>query len=95
MSDWPALRQYDGEHLARVALPLGGIGTGCVSIAGRGDLRDWELMNRPAKGFAPQWGRRDSRTVPFFTLWCEGPSGRVQQNSSLKPASMRSLLSRQ
>lgn len=21
---------------------------------GRGDLRDWEIVNRPAKGFAPQ-----------------------------------------
>lgn len=50
---WPALKQYAGEHLRRVALPLGGIGTGCISLGGRGDLRDWEIMNTPGKGYTP------------------------------------------
>lgn len=35
---------------AAAAFPLGGIGTGNVSIGARGQLRDWELANRPAKG---------------------------------------------
>ncbi|MBT4497280.1 MAG: hypothetical protein HOC74_06135, partial [Gemmatimonadetes bacterium] len=52
-SRWPVLKSYDQDHLLRIALPLGGIGTGTVSLGGRGDLRDWELMNRPAKGFVP------------------------------------------
>jgi len=52
-SPWPVLTRYDQDHLARIALPLGGIGTGTVSLGGRGDLRDWEVVNRPAKGFAP------------------------------------------
>lgn len=52
--DWPVLRSYDAPHSLRVALPLGGIGTGTVSLGGRGDLRDWEVMNTPAKGFAPK-----------------------------------------
>ena len=51
--NWPLLRQYDADHLHRIALPLGGIGTGTVSLGGRGDLRDWEVMNRPGKGFLP------------------------------------------
>ena len=50
---WPVLRTYRDRALARVALPLGGIGTGTVSLGGRGDLRDWELTNRPGKGFSP------------------------------------------
>jgi non-lysosomal glucosylceramidase len=33
-----------------LAFPLGGIGTGNVSLGARGDLRDWEIFNRPAKG---------------------------------------------
>ena len=51
--DWPVLTSYDGRNLDRIALPLGGIGTGTVSLGGRGDLRDWEIANRAAKGFNP------------------------------------------
>ncbi|MET1007096.1 MAG: GH116 family glycosyl-hydrolase [Propionibacteriaceae bacterium] len=52
-TNWPVLRSYDGDHLERISLPLGGIGTGTVGLGGRGDLRDFELGNRPAKGFRP------------------------------------------
>lgn len=48
-------------------MPLGGIGTGTVSLGGRGDLRDWEIMNRPAKGYTP------SRA--FFAISVRDPSG--------------------
>ncbi|SEQ87708.1 GH116 family glycosyl-hydrolase [Microlunatus flavus] len=51
--DWPVLRSYDADHLDRISLPLGGIGTGTVGLGGRGDLRDFEIGNRPAKGFQP------------------------------------------
>lgn len=50
---WPVLRHYDEGHLDRISLPLGGIGTGTIGLGGRGDLRDFELGNRPAKGFRP------------------------------------------
>ena len=65
--DWPVLRRYDQDHLARLALPLGGIGTGTVSLGGRGDLRDWEVVNRPAKGFAPDRA--------FFALYARSEGG--------------------
>ena len=63
---------------ARVAaFPLGGIGTGNVSVGARGELRDWELVNRPAKGtrlpftfFAIRVG--PARTPPV-TKVLEGP----------------------
>ena len=50
---WPVIRSYDEHHLDRVSLPVGGIGTGTIGLGGRGDLRDFELGNRPAKGFRP------------------------------------------
>jgi non-lysosomal glucosylceramidase len=43
-------RVFTGEQLSEVAFPLGGIGTGTVSLGGRGQLRDWEIFNRPGKG---------------------------------------------
>ena len=56
-------RVLAGEHLSEVAFPLGGIGTGTVSLGGRGQLRDWEIFNRPGKGkilpfsFVALWAR--------------------------------------
>ena len=70
--DWPVLTRYDREHLARVALPLGGIGTGTVSLGGRGDLRDWEIVNRAAKGFIPALGQYGA---PFFALFAQPAGG--------------------
>jgi len=64
---WPVLNHYDQDHLSRIALPLGGIGTGTVSLGGRGNLHDWEIMNRPAKGFSPDHC--------FFTLYAKPAGG--------------------
>ncbi|MGC8794736.1 MAG: GH116 family glycosyl-hydrolase, partial [Bryobacteraceae bacterium] len=43
-------RRFEGDALREIAFPLGGIGTGTVSLAGYGNLRDWEIFNRPNKG---------------------------------------------
>src|SRR5262245_59596829 len=60
-------RSFTGPALREIAFPLGGIGTGTVSLGGRGQLRDWEIFNRPAKG----------RRLPFsFTaLWARAEGG--------------------
>jgi non-lysosomal glucosylceramidase len=65
MNTWPVLKTYSGEKLARVALPVGGIGTGTVSFCGWGAWRHWEVANRPAKGFTPVG---QGRAAPFFAL---------------------------
>ncbi len=41
---------YENEYLNEIAFPIGGIGTGSISIAGNGHLVDWEIFNRPNKG---------------------------------------------
>src|SRR5271170_7838139 len=56
-------RVYSGRHLAMIAFPLGGIGTGSISLGGRGQLRDWEIFNRPDKGRSP--------TYAFPSIWAK------------------------
>lgn len=77
-SDWPVLRSYRGEQLRHVAMPVGGIGTGTISLGGRGDLRDWELMNRPSKGFTPLGrigGKGLPKNGPFFAVHAKPAGG--------------------
>jgi non-lysosomal glucosylceramidase len=62
---WPVLKHYDEHHISKVAMPVGGIGTGTVSINGRGSLVDWEIMNRPGKGFSTVTPGNDA---PFFAI---------------------------
>lgn len=69
---WPVLKQYDREHLYQVALPLGGIGTGTVSLGGRGELRDWEIMNVPGKKYSTV---TTGNNAPFFAIYAKPQTG--------------------
>ena len=41
---------YTKESTREIIFPLGGIGTGCIGLAGNGRLVDFEIFNRPNKG---------------------------------------------
>jgi non-lysosomal glucosylceramidase len=41
---------YREQKTKEISFPLGGIGTGCIGLAGNGRLVDWEIFNRPNKG---------------------------------------------
>jgi uncharacterized protein (DUF608 family) len=41
---------YQGAKTNQISFPLGGIGSGCIGLAGNGRLIDWEIFNRPNKG---------------------------------------------
>lgn len=43
---------YEGNQTNYISFPIGGIGTGSIGLAGNGQLLDWEIFNRPAKGSA-------------------------------------------
>ena len=76
-STWPVLTSYDQDHLARIAMPIGGIGTGTVSLGGRGQLLDWEIQNRPNKGgkAAENFGLRDYGAASLFVLYAKPAGG--------------------
>jgi hypothetical protein len=48
-------RIFSGDQLKMLAFPLGGVAAGSLALGGRGQLRDWEIFNRPNKGFSPQY----------------------------------------
>ena len=48
-------RVFSGRKLACIAFPLGGVCAGTLSLGGRGQLRDWEIFNRPDKGNNPEY----------------------------------------
>jgi len=74
---------YEGDQLREIAFPLGGIGTGCISLSGRGSLVDWEIFNRPNKGSILPYA--------FFTMWAKkgdaAPVTRVLQSPPQTPFS--------
>lgn len=60
---------YSNAQLRTIAFPIGGIGTGCFSLSGRGALVDWEIFHRPNK----------SCLLPntFFSIWTRTARGAV------------------
>ena len=75
------VRTFTGEGLREVAFPLGGLGTGTVSLGGRGNLTDWEIFGRPGKGTVLPYS--------FFTLWAKSqgrsPFVRIVEREILPP----------
>lgn len=41
--------KYKKEYTKEIVFPVGGIGSGCIGVAGNGTLRDFEIFNRPNK----------------------------------------------
>lgn len=75
-ADWPVLKTYEGASLEKVKMPLGGIGTGTISLSGRGGLVDWEIFNEPSKGFVPATSYLWPPIYqPAFALRCETADG--------------------
>lgn len=77
--EWPVLKTYDQNHLQKIAMPIGGIGTGTVSLKGNGAIQDWEIMNRPAKGFNP-WLEKGPpvNRAPFFAIYIKEENKKAQ-----------------
>src|SRR5271165_6239103 len=47
-------RTFSGAEAAQVAMPLGGIGTGCICLNGYGGLQDFSIRHQPATTALPE-----------------------------------------
>ncbi len=62
-NSWLGHEGWFDPSATEVAFPLGGIGTGNISLGARGDLRDFEIWNEPRKGLV----------LPYthFAVWAQ------------------------
>lgn len=58
-------RKFTGSALKMLSFPLGGVCAGSVGLGGRGQLRDWEIFNRPNYG--------GSLLYSFASIWVRSP----------------------
>ncbi|HZY79461.1 MAG TPA: GH116 family glycosyl-hydrolase, partial [Cyclobacteriaceae bacterium] len=81
-AQWPVFKHYDKNHVNKIALPVGGIGTGTISLGGNGQWKDVEIMNRPGKGF---YGSNTPKTAPCFMIYTSDPSGKKISKALMGP----------
>jgi non-lysosomal glucosylceramidase len=74
-------RQFRGRQLKMISFPLGGVAAGSIGLGGRGQLYNWEIFNRPNKGFRPPYA--------FASIWAQAgnqkPIARVLESRLLPP----------
>ena len=79
--DESSARRFTGRQLKMISFPLGGVAAGSIGLGGRGQLVNWEVFNRPNKGFRPAYA--------FPAIWVQGgdkkPVARVLESRLLPP----------
>ena len=74
-------RRFQGRHLRMISFPLGGVAAGSLGLGGRGQLVNWEIFNRPNKGYRPPYA--------FPSIWAQAegksPVARVLESRILAP----------
>ncbi len=74
-------RRFKGRQLKMISFPLGGVAAGSIGLGGRGQLIDWEIFNRPNKGFHPSYA--------FPSIWAQAgndkPVAHVLESHILPP----------
>jgi non-lysosomal glucosylceramidase len=74
-------RIFSGNQLKMISFPLGGVAAGSLGLGGRGQLRNWEIFNRPNKGFSPPYA--------FPAIWVQSgddkPIARVLESRITPP----------
>jgi uncharacterized protein (DUF608 family) len=56
-------RRFRGRQLRMISFPLGGVAAGSLGLGGRGQLVNWEIFNKPNKGYRPPYA--------FPAIWAQ------------------------
>ena len=68
-------RNFTGERATQIAMPIGGIGAGCICLNGNGGLQDFSICERPATTALPSKWSSNSPEAAFAVLHIKGSSG--------------------
>ncbi len=75
------VREFTGDALRTIALPIGGIATGNITLGGRGNIQELEIFNKPAKNVLPD--------LTFFSIWVQEqgkePVAKILERKYLPP----------
>lgn len=63
-------RTYQGKNLLQIAMPIGGIGAGCICLNGYGGLQDFSIRHAPATSAMPD--RHQPQDAGFAILHLPG-----------------------
>jgi uncharacterized protein (DUF608 family) len=61
-------RTFSGDKITQIALPIGGIGAGCICMNGYGGLQDFSIRTRPESTALPEGFTSDSPEAAFAIL---------------------------
>ena len=67
-------RTFSGDKATQVAMPIGGIGTGCICVNGSGGLQDFSIRTRPETTALPSGFTSNSPEAAFAILHIKGPA---------------------
>ncbi len=65
-------RTFSGDRATQVAMPLGGLGAGCICINGTGGLQDFSIRARPETTALPAGFTSNSPEAAFAALYIKG-----------------------
>src|SRR5579859_1376243 len=65
-------RTFNGDRATQVAMPIGGLGAGCICVNGSGGLQDFSLRARPETSALPAGFTSNSPEAAFAVLHITG-----------------------
>jgi uncharacterized protein (DUF608 family) len=68
-------RTFSGDKATQVAMPIGGIGAGCICMNGYGGLQDFSIRTRPENTAMPAGFSANSPEAAFAILHVKGSPG--------------------